>query len=55
MSLYEIDRILDEKMGPSQEDSEEVEEDMLKRTILKEYHDLIRVFSKKELDKLPSH
>jgi len=53
-SLYEIDRIIDEKSGNA-ETTDETEEEMLRRTVPKEYHDLIQVFSKEESDKLPPH
>jgi hypothetical protein len=53
-SLYKIDRIIEEKANPAQEDSE-TEEELLARTVPLEYHDLIKVFSKKESDKLPPH
>jgi len=53
-SLYEIDRIIDEK-GRNAETTDETEEEMLRRTVPKEYHDLIRAFSKEESDKLPPH
>jgi Reverse transcriptase (RNA-dependent DNA polymerase)/Retroviral aspartyl protease len=53
-SLYEINRIIDEK-GNNAKAADETEEETLKRTVPKEYHDLIRVFSKAESDKLPPH
>ena len=56
-SLYEIDRIIDEKTNPQSDGPEEIEteEDMLRRTVPQEFHDLIRAFSKKESNKLPPH
>jgi len=54
-SLYEIDRIIEDKMVPQDSGQEEPEEEMLWRTVPREYHDLIQVFSKNESNKLPPH
>ena len=48
-SLYENDQILDKK----QQGASESEDDMLKRTVLAEYHDIVKTFSETESNKLP--
>jgi hypothetical protein len=53
-SLYEIDRILEDRNLESPAE-EETEEQMLRRIVPKTYHDLIDVFSKSASDKLPPH
>ena len=53
-SLYEIDRILEDRNLETPAE-EETEEQMLRRTVPKEYYDLIDVFSKTASDELPLH
>jgi hypothetical protein len=53
-SLYKIDYILEDQNLESSAE-EETEEQMLRHTVLKEYHDLINVFLKSALDKLPPY
>jgi len=53
-SLYEIDRIINKKSGNA-ETTDKTEEEILRRTVPKEYYNLIQVFSKEESDKLPPH
>jgi hypothetical protein len=53
-SLYKIDCILEDQNLESPAE-EETEEQMLRRIVPKAYHDLIDVFSKSALDKLPPH
>jgi hypothetical protein len=53
-SLYKIDHILEDRNLESPAE-EETEEQMLRRIVPKEYHDLINVFSKSASDKLPPH
>ena len=56
VSLYEIDRAIEERKkeagGFVLQQDDETEDQFLRRTVLKEYYDLIDVFSKKESDKL---
>ena len=47
-SIYEIDRRLEELR--TEEPEPESEEEMLRRTVPVEYHDLIDVFSKEAVD-----
>ena len=56
-SLYKVNRLIEEKAGRGEgsQELEESEEEMLKRTVPREYHDLIQVFSKVESNKLPPH
>lgn len=49
-SLYEIDRIIDEKKGVELEEAREI-----KQSLPHEYHAYLDVFSKKESDTLPPH
>ena len=53
-SLYEIDRILEDRNLETPAE-EETKEQMLRRTVPKEYHDLIDVFSKTASDELPPY
>jgi hypothetical protein len=53
-SLYEIDYILEDRNLETPAE-EETEEQMLRRIVPKEYHDLIDVFSKSASDKLLPH
>jgi len=60
ISLYEIDRAIEERKKGSEggfvpRRDDESEEQFLRRTVLKEYYDLIDVFSKTESDKLSPH
>jgi hypothetical protein len=50
-SLYKIDYILEDRNLESPAE-EETEEQILRRIVLKIYHNLINVFSKSALDKL---
>jgi len=50
-SLYKIDYILEDRDLESPTE-EKTEEQMIWRTVLKAYHNLINVFSKSALDKL---
>ena len=57
ISLYEIDRAIKERKKGSKggfvpRRDDESEEQFLRRTVPKEYYDLINVFSKTESDKL---
>lgn len=55
-SLYEVDRIIEEKQRVTeQSDETETEDEMLRRTVPPEYHDLIDIFSKAGSDQLPPH
>ena len=51
-SLYKIDRILEDKNLETPAE-EETKEQILRRIVLKEYYNLINVFSKTASDKLP--
>jgi hypothetical protein len=53
-SLYKIDHILEDRNLETPAE-EETEEQMLRRIVPKEYHDLINVFSKTASNKLPPH
>ena len=53
-SLYEIDYIINKKSRNAKATSE-TKEEILKRTMPKEYYDLILAFLKKESDKLPPY
>jgi len=60
ISLYEIDRVIEERKKGSKGGfvprwDDESEEQFLRRTVLKEYYDLINVFLKTESDKLSPH
>ncbi|CEL11248.1 hypothetical protein ASPCAL14351 [Aspergillus calidoustus] len=59
-SLYEINKILEERRAAEASilvsqvgEPEPSEEEIIKRTLLKEYHDLWDVFSKRESDQMP--
>jgi transposase InsO family protein len=54
-SIYEIDRILEEREAELEDTPFESEEAVLRRTVPKEYHDLLDVFSKKASNELPPH
>jgi hypothetical protein len=54
-SIYEIDQRLVELRSPQEPEIEETEEEMLRRTVPVEYHDLLDVFSKKASEELPPH
>ena len=58
-SIYEIDKRLEElrteEPEPEPEPEPESEEEMLRRTVPVEYHDLIDVFSKEAADQMPPH
>ena len=60
ISLYEIDQAIEERKKGSKggfvpRRDDESEEQFLRRTVLKEYYDLINVFLKTESDKLSPH
>jgi hypothetical protein len=52
MSLYKINYIINEKQR-SIKAADELEANILKRTVPPKYYDLINIFSKKESNKLP--
>ena len=52
---WEVERILYQRENALDEHSDETEAEMLRRTVPKEYHDLIDVFSKVKADALPPH
>ena len=56
VSLYEIDRAIEERKKEASgfvlQQDDETKDQFLRRTVPKEYYDLIDVFSKKESDKL---
>ena len=54
-TAWEIDRILYQREHPADVIPEETETEMLKRTIPKEFYDLVDVFSKAKADALPPH
>jgi len=54
-SAREISRIIYERKHPKEPAPEETEEELIKRTLPKQWHDLIDCFTKKESDKLAPH
>jgi hypothetical protein len=48
-SLYEVNRLIEEKTTP-RDSTKETEEDILRRTVPKVYYDLLKAFSKKDSD-----
>jgi len=51
----EISRIIYERKHPKEPAPEETKEKLIKRTLPKQWHDLIDYFTKKESDKLAPH